>query len=52
MELLSGFKFGILLFQWPRVYIHGNFDVEMGTHPYYGGERSLPPGENESDRTA
>ena len=52
MELLSGFKIGILLFQRPRVCIHGNFDVEMGTRPYYGGERSLPLGENESDRTA
>ena len=52
MELLSGFKFGILLFQRPGVCIRRNFDVEMGTRPYYGGERSLPPGENESDRTA
>ena len=45
-KTLTGFKSGVLLFQQPCVCIRGNFDVEMGTFLYHGGEGSLSPGED------
>ena len=45
-KTLTGFKSSVLLFQRLRVCIRGNFDVEMGTFPYHGGEGSLSPGED------
>ena len=45
-KLLIGFENGNLLFQRPRVCIRGDFDVEIGAFPYYGGKRSLSPGED------